>query len=84
MTAGLVVDGLEQAGIATVVLGTLRTPLCGLPRAVVSGHALNRNLGEPGDVREHRRLVEDALDLLRIASEPSLLVERVAPSAMGV
>jgi hypothetical protein len=55
-----------------VVIGTLRTPLEGLPRVLISGHPVNSNLGNPGDAVEHVRLVQAAIDLLRSAAEPTL------------
>ncbi len=64
MTAGLVVDALELAGIPTVCVGVMRKPLEGLPRVVITPHARGSNFGPPGDRAEHRRIADEALRLL--------------------
>ena len=73
MTASLVVDALETAGIPTVVVGNQRVPLRGLPRVVLTRYERGKNFGEPGDVAEHQRIAAAAVDLLRNATSPALL-----------
>lgn len=64
MTAGLVVDALEFAGIPTVCVGVMRKPLDGLARVVITPHRRGSNFGPPGDRTEQRRIVDEALRLL--------------------
>ncbi|TAM61875.1 hypothetical protein EPN52_01760 [bacterium] len=73
MTAGLVVDALETAGIPTVVVGNQRVPLKGLPRVILTRYERGKNFGEPGDIGEHEHIAAAAVDLLRNATEPTLL-----------
>ena len=65
-TAGLVAGGLEAAGIATVIIGTMHKPMESVPRAVVTRY-IDAPVGLPGDSRMHREVVEHALHLLQHA-----------------
>lgn len=65
-TAGLVARGLEEAGIATVVIGTMHKPMEMVPRAVVTRY-IDAPVGPPGDSAMHSDIVEHALHLLQHA-----------------
>lgn len=65
-TAGLVARGLEEAGIATVIIGTMHKPMESVPRAVVTRY-IDAPVGLPGDSAMHREVVEHALHLLQHA-----------------
>lgn len=76
-TAGLVANALEEAGIATVTIGTMHKPMEVVPRAIVTRY-VHAPIGPPGAGPTHRRIVEQALNLLRHATEHR--VESYAPS----
>ncbi len=63
-TVRLVAEALELEGIATVVVGTMRGLLKGLPRVVVTRHGRGKNFGPAGDTAEHAAIVTEALALL--------------------
>jgi hypothetical protein len=65
-TAGLVARGFEEAGIATVIVGTMHKPMESVPRAVVTRY-IDAPVGPPGDAAMHREIVARALHLLRYA-----------------
>jgi len=65
-TAGLVAGGLENAGIATVIIGTMHKPMESVPRAVVTRY-INAPVGLPADLAMHREVVGHALHLLQHA-----------------
>ena len=69
----LVETALENAGIATVIVGMMPGPLRGANRAVVTSYERGVNFGLPTDVEEHRRVARTALELLRNAEAPTLL-----------
>ncbi len=66
-TAGLVARELELRGVATVVVGTMRSRLGGLPRALVTSYR-DGPAGPPGASEVQRAIVQHALDLIRMAS----------------
>lgn len=66
-TAGLVARGLERAGIATVVIGTMHKPMELVPRAVVTPF-IDCPIGPAGDKDIQRNIVAKALHLLRSAT----------------
>ncbi|MFN2461942.1 MAG: hypothetical protein ABR591_14890 [Candidatus Velthaea sp.] len=63
--------------MATVVAGTMRTPLDGLPRVLITRYARGQNFGPPGDTAEHAELARAALALFD-ATEPALLDHKAA------
>lgn len=65
-TAGLVARGLEEAGIATAIIGTMHKPMESVPRALVTRY-IDAPVGLPGDSAMHREVVEHALHLLQQA-----------------
>lgn len=65
-TAGLVARGFEEAGIPTVIVGTMHKPMESVPRAVVTRY-IDAPVGPPGDAAMHREIVARALHLLRYA-----------------
>lgn len=65
-TAGLVARGLEEAGIATVIVGTMHKPMQSVPRAVVTRY-IGAPVGLPKDSATHREIVAHALHLLQHA-----------------
>jgi len=71
-TVRLVAEALERASIPTVVVGTMRTPLKGLPRILISRYDRGRNFGAASDATEHRALAREALSLFD-ALEPTLI-----------
>ncbi|TAM90565.1 hypothetical protein EPN42_05760 [bacterium] len=60
---------LESAGIPTVIIGTMRSSLVDVPRALVTPYA-DAPMGPAGAREVHRAVVASALDLLRQAEEP--------------
>jgi hypothetical protein len=68
----LVSQALELASIPTVVVGTMRVPLQGLPRVLITGHHRGLNFGAPKDSDEHIRIARAAVKLLMEAHEPTL------------
>ena len=68
-TVRLVAEALELDGIATVVVGTMRGMLKGLPRVVLTRYERGQNFGPAGDAAEHAAIVAEALDLFD-ATEP--------------
>lgn len=71
-TVRLVAEAFERASIPTVVVGTMRAPLKGLPRIVISRYDRGRNFGAANDATEHRALAREALSLFA-ATEPTLI-----------
>ena len=55
------------------MVGNLRAPLEGLPRVVIARHERGKTFGDPGDLAEHERVARAAIELLRGATEPTLL-----------
>ncbi|TAM58900.1 hypothetical protein EPN52_09690 [bacterium] len=68
-TASLVARALESAGIPTVIVGTMRSSLVNVPRALVTPYA-DAPMGPPGAPIVHRAVAASALELLRAAQEP--------------
>lgn len=68
----LVATAFEQAGFPTVVVGTLRSPLAGLPRVLITRYERGQNFGAPGDGAEHIAIAREALGLFD-ATEPVLI-----------
>jgi len=66
----LVADSLERAGIATVVVGTMRGLLPGLPRVLITRYERGCNFGPAGDQSEHLAVAREALELFDV-SEPT-------------
>ncbi|MDP9105452.1 MAG: hypothetical protein M3N49_05925 [Candidatus Eremiobacteraeota bacterium] len=60
----LVAESLELEGIATVVVGTMRGLLKGLPRVIVTRYGRGQNFGPAGDTAAHAGIVAEALALL--------------------
>ena len=70
-TAGLVANIFENAGIATVVVGTMEPLLRSVPRALVTPHG-DAPIGPPGDRMRQRAVIENAVALLRNAPQRTL------------
>ena len=62
-TVRLVASALELAGLPTVVVGTMRAPLAGLPRVLITRYDRGRNFGEAGDGGERIAIAREALGL---------------------
>lgn len=73
----LVSRHLEEAGIATVIVGSARDIVeqCGVPRFVFTDFPLGNPCGKPYDVSMQRSIVEIALDLLEDARHPLTTVQ---------
>jgi len=71
-TLSLTARALEQAGIATVVLGCARDIVehVGVPRLLFSDFPLGNAAGKPHDAQSQRDTLEQALRLLEQASGP--------------
>jgi hypothetical protein len=78
-TVRLVAEALELDGIATVVVGTMRGMLKGLPRVIVTRFDRGQNFGPAGDTAEHAAIVAEALALFD-ASEPVFRDHRAPPA----
>lgn len=70
---------LEEAGLATVVIGTSafrdRLAAMHLPRTVLTRHPMGRPLGAPNDRETQRKVILTALDLLGSASKGGAIVD---------
>lgn len=73
----LVSRHLEQAGIATVIIGSARDIVehCGVPRFVFSDFPLGNPCGRPYDVAMQHSIVGTALDLLEDVRHPMTTVQ---------
>lgn len=73
VSVGHVARSLEEAGIATVVIGIRafqqRVEGMSLARLVIAPHLLGRTLGRPGDRAGQRAVIKGALGLLKEAEE---------------
>ncbi len=78
-TVRLVAEALELDGIATVVVGTMRGLLRGLPRVIVTRYDRGQNFGAAGDAAEHAAIVAEALALFD-ATEPTFRDHKAAPA----
>ncbi|GAC1580828.1 MAG: hypothetical protein NVS3B7_15620 [Candidatus Elarobacter sp.] len=76
----LVAEALEHAGIATVVVGTMKGLLKGLPRVLVTRYERGLNFGPAGDTHEHRSAAREALALFDVA-EPVFHDHSIASAA---
>ncbi len=79
----LVARTLEDAGIATVIVGSARDIVeeCGVPRFLFVDFPLGNPCGRPGDVGMQRAIVGMALDLIESAVAPRTTVQ--APFRWG-
>jgi hypothetical protein len=70
---------LEEAGLATVVIGTSafrdRLSAMQLPRTVITRHPMGRPLGAPNDRETQRKVILTALELLGSASQSGAIVD---------
>ena len=78
-TVRLVAEAFELEGIATVVVGTMRGLLKGLPRVVVTRYDRGQNFGPAGDTAEHAAVVAGALALFD-ATEASFCDHKAPPA----
>lgn len=69
---GLVARALEEAGVPTVEIATMRGPtsLVMPPRVLYTPHERGKNLGSPGQADLQRAITLAALGLLMTAREP--------------
>lgn len=76
-TVSLVARVLEEAGIATLVLGCARdiVEYCGVPRFLFTDFPLGNPCGKPWDKDMQRQIVEMALELLEDATGPRTTVQ---------
>lgn len=65
----LIAEELEHAGIATAVVGTMRSRLAGLPRVLLTRHGRGLNFGPAHDADEHASIASEALRMFD-ADEP--------------
>ncbi|MGZ0176063.1 MAG: hypothetical protein ACKVIQ_04225 [Acidimicrobiales bacterium] len=70
----LVARHLEEAGIATVVVGSAQdiVETAGVPRFVFVDFPLGNPMGHPGEVAEQLHTVEAALELITTAVAPRM------------
>ena len=68
-TVSLVARGLEESGIATVIMGCAKDIVehCGVPRFLFSDFPLGNSAGRPFDVDSQRQTLELALRVLESA-----------------
>ena len=78
-TVRLVAEALERDGISTVVTGTVRGSLKGLPRVLLTRYERGLNFGPAHDAAEHAAIVREALALFE-ASAPTF-VDHKTPAA---
>ena len=73
-TVSLVARHLEEAGIATVIVGSAQdiVETAGVPRFVFVDYPLGNPMGRPGETAEQRYTVEAALELLTTAVAPRM------------
>ena len=73
-TVSLVARHLEEAGIATVIVGSAQdiVETAGVPRFVFVDYPLGNPIGRPGDAAEQRSTVEAALQLVTAAVAPRM------------
>lgn len=71
-SVALAAHALEEAGIATVIMGCARDIIehIGVPRFLFSDFPLGNGAGRPHDVQSQDRTLDLALDLLRTADHP--------------
>ena len=62
-TVRLVAEGFERAGIATVVVGTMRGSVRDLPRVLITKYDAGMNFGPVGEREEHEAISRKALEL---------------------
>jgi len=64
---------VEAAGIPTVALANLRTPVLRMkyPRAALVRHPRGGTVGEPGDAESQLRFLRQTLALLKDAPDPA-------------
>jgi hypothetical protein len=76
-TVSLVSRRLEQAGIATVVMGSARDIVeeCGVARLLFVDFPLGNPCGKPGDREMQKSLVSLALDLAASAIAPRTTIQ---------
>ena len=78
-TVRLVAEALERDGIATVIAGTMRAALKGLPRVLVTRYDRGQNFGPAGDAAVHAAIVGEALALFD-ATEPVFRDHKAPPA----
>ncbi|GAC1419413.1 MAG: hypothetical protein NVSMB5_11300 [Candidatus Velthaea sp.] len=81
-TVRLVAEAFEHAGLATVVVGTMRAPLAGLPRVLITKYHRGMNFGAAGDAAEHEAIAREALALFD--AHERVLTEHVPAAAAPV
>jgi D-proline reductase (dithiol) PrdB len=76
-TLSIVARHLEEAGIATVVMGTAKDVVecCGVPRFLFSDFPLGNAAGRPGDAASQYETLELALRVLESAPAPRTTVQ---------
>ncbi len=76
-TASLAARALEEAGIATVVMGCARDIVehIGVPRLLFSDFPLGNAAGKPHDAASQAQTLDLALDLLERATDPRTTVQ---------
>ncbi|MBI5714038.1 MAG: hypothetical protein HZC38_11550 [Chloroflexi bacterium] len=79
MSVGHLARMLEEAGLATVVIGTNafrdRLAAMHLPRTVITRHPMGRPLGAPNDRETQRKVILGALELLESANRGGVIVD---------
>ena len=76
-TVSLAARQLEEAGIATVVIGSAKdiVEYCGVPRYVFTDFPLGNPCGRPYDADSRRLIMDEALGMLRNATAPGTTVQ---------
>ena len=76
-TVSLAARQLEEAGIATVVIGSAKdiVEYCGVPRYVFTDFPLGNPCGRPYDTDSRRLIMDEALGMLQNATAPGTTVQ---------
>ena len=76
-SGGLIQRAVEAAGIPTVAVSTMKQSVERVknPRTVVVRFPRGATIGPPNDIELQRRVILDALEVLRTARKPGTLVE---------
>lgn len=79
MSVGHIARGLEEAGMPTVIIAVksfrTRMEMMSLPRVLLTNNLLGRVLGNPFDEDSQKKVLTQALSLLREATKNGTIAE---------
>lgn len=79
MSVGHIARGLEEAGMPTVIVAVksfrTRMEMMSLPRVLLTNNLLGRVLGNPFDEDSQKKVLRQALSLLREATKNGTIAE---------